>query len=451
MKLKWIFGAAWLLAFALLAGCSAVGGIAMPGVTANQATARPAVAQAGSTAAPVLTPEAAASPTPAEPITVTVTGVVKNGTANGRVPADLQVRLHSFGASAADMGAVTTLSTTVSADGAYVFENVPAEVGGQIIASAQYENVLYTSEAAKLSAGELTLAAPLTVTVYETTTESASLRIEQMHLFLDFASGQVTVGELYILSNGGDRTIVNPQGSVQLVVPQGASNLNVQGEQEGTDYVRTAEGLAETNPIVPGAGSGQILYTFSLPYTNQLSLEQKVLYPVAAAGVLMPDVGVKLQSSQLQDQGVQDIQGSTYHIYGMNSLAAGGLIAFQLSGQPGSAPAAAQPAATTAALPAFDPRSAAVGVGALGVVLAGLGIWLYRRRSGGAGAPDGAASDQDNLIQAMADLDDAFDKNEIEAETYARRRARLKAKLVELMAQEDERPEPDDQDEKQAK
>ena len=441
MKRKHSLWVALLLASVLLGGCSALDATAS--LAPALAAFAPAPAEAGSLAAQVSTPEAAASPTAAQPITVTVSGVVKNGTANASVPSDLQVRLHSFGAAATDTGAVATFTTTLSADGAYRFENVPAQVGGQIIVSAQYENVLYTSEAAKLDASQLQLETPLTVTVYETTTESTGLHVEQMHLFLNFASGQVTVGELYVLSNVGDRTIVNPQGSVQLVVPPGAIDLNVQGEQEGTDYVRTAQGFAETSPIIPGSGTGQSLFTFSLPYTGQLSLEQKVLYPVTAAGVLMPDVGVKLQSSQLQDQGVQDIQGSAYHIYGMNSLPPGGLITFQLSGQPGSASPAAQPA--------FDPRSAAVGVGALGVVLAGVGVWLYRRSRGGEALPGNADADQENLLQAIADLDDAFDKNEIEAETYARRRARLKAKLVELMAPGNQRPAPDDEREKQAK
>ncbi len=398
-----------VMALALVAGLLVLLGNAAPVQAA-------AVAQAATA-----TPAAAA-----QPITVTVTGVVKNGTANASVPPDLQVMLHSFGASAAVTSDVTTLSTTVSAGGEYTFENVQSETGGQIVLSARYQDVLYTSGTATLDPAKPTIDIPLTI--YETTAETASVQIEQMHLFLNFEAGQVTVGELYILSNSGDRTVFNPHGSVEFAVPSGVNDLTVPGQQEGTDYVRTAEGFAEAGALLPGSGTGQFLFTFSLPYTGQLSLEQKILYPAGAAGVMVPEVGVKLTSRQLQDQGVQNVQGTPYRIYGMGSLAPGGLISFELSGQPSaSASTSAQP---STAAPGVGAGGLIAGLAALGVVLVGLGVWVYWRQ-----ARQGA--DEESLLQAIADLDDAFDNGEVEAEVYARRRARLKARLVEQMASDE--------------
>jgi len=440
MKLKYgLLMALPVVALGLLSGCSLSSDITPPPglptlppapVVADTAAAEPAAATL-----PADTPAAIGTATSAPVmVTVAVSGVVTNGTPNGTVPADLQVFLQTFGPNTTDVNNISTFSTTLSAGGTFAFEAVPVQTGGQLVVSASYQNVVYNSQPATLAANQMKLNVPLTI--YETTADASQVSVEQMHVFLDFASGQVTVGELYILSNGGDRTVVNAQGSTQYVLPAGATNLNVQGETQGTDYILTTQGFAEVTPLAPGNSSGQILFTFDLPYSGQLSFEQKLLYPVKAAGVLLPDVGVKLQSSQLQSQGTQSVQGSPYLLYGTgSSLTPGSVLAFQLSGQPGSgssASGAAQPAGGTAA--AADPRSIAVGVGVLGVVLLGIGVWVYRRQSRPAAMPEDAVSDRENLLQAIADLDDAFEQEQMDAAVYARRRARLKAKLVEVMA-----------------
>lgn len=436
MKLKYgLLMALPILALGLLSGCSLSSDITPPPglptlppapVVADTAAARPAA----DTPAAIGT-----ASTAAVTVTVDVSGTVTNGTPNSAVPADLQVFLQTFGPNTTDVNNISTFSTTLSAGGTFAFEAVPVQTGGQLVVSASYQNVVYNSQPATLAANQTKLNLPLTV--YETTADASQVSVEQMHVFLDFASGQVTVGELYILSNGGNRTVVNAQGSTQYVLPAGATNLNVQGETQGTDYILTTQGFAEVTPLAPGNSSGQILFTFNLPYSGQLSFEQKLLYPVKAAGVLLPDVGVKLQSSQMQSQGTQSVQGSPYLLYGTgSSLTPGSVLAFQLSGQLGSGSStsgAAQPAGGTAA--AANPRSIAVGVGVLGVVLLGIGVWVYRRQSRPAAAkPEDAVSDRENLLQAIADLDDAFEEEQMDAAVYARRRARLKAKLVEVMA-----------------
>jgi hypothetical protein len=443
IKLKLVLWTALpLLALGWLSGCSLSADITpppglptLPAAAVAPATAQPPTAAVAEATAAV----GSAAGTPAattEPVTVTVavSGTVNNGTANGAVPADQQVFLHTFDPQATSTS-MLTYSTTVLAGNTFAFDNIPAQVGSQFVVSARYQNVDYASQTATLAANQAKLDMP--VTIYETTTDASQVSVEQMHVFLDFSAGQVTVGELYILSNGSDRTVAKAQGSTEYAVPAGATNFAVQGEQEGTDYVRTAQGFAQINPLMPGTGSGQMLYTFDLPYSGTLSFEQKLIYPVKAAGVLLPDVGVALQSSQLQSQGTQNVQGSTYLLYGASSLAPGSSLAFQLSGQVGSGSAlggAAQPGgAPQTAASANDFRPIAAGVGVLGVVVLGIGVWLYRRQTRAAGGRR-EASDEENLLQAIADLDDDFEQERLDAAVYARRRARLKSKLAEVMA-----------------
>ncbi len=383
------------------------------------------------------TPEPAAT---SEPVTLTVTGVITNGTAGAANPAaGLTVNLHSFNPQD-NFGNVTTLTTTLSADGSFAFENVATQTGWEMAVSTEYNGVLYSSSLATAAAGQPAVSLP--VTVYETTTVTTTMSVEQMHVFFDFSTGNLSVVELYILTNSGDRAVVNPNGTVEFALPAGATDFQVQGELEGVDYVRTAQGFAEIKPMAPGVGTGQILLSFSLPYSGQLDFSQVLLRPVSAVGVLVPENGVNLTSSQLQDQGVQNMQSTPYRVYGATELQPGSTLAFQISGQPSSVvptPGTSDAAANAGTLAGFDSRSLGIGIGVLGIVVVIVGVWFYRRqgRPASAAAPAGGPAEplsEDDLIQTIADLDDAFEAGEVEAPVYERRRAKLKAQLMELMA-----------------
>ena len=386
------------------------------------------------------TPEPAAT---AEPVTLTVTGVITNGTAGAANPAaGLKVNLHSFNPQD-NLGNVTTLTSTLSADGSFKFENVATQAGWEMAASTEYNGVLYSSSLSTVAAGPLAGTVSLPVTVYETTTETTTVTVEQMHVFFDFSTGNLGVVELYILTNSGDRAVVNPSGTVEFALPAGATDFQVQGELEGVDYVRTAQGFAETKPIAPGVGMAQILLSFNLPYSGQLDFAQALLRPVSAVGVLVPENGVKLTSSLLQDEGVQNMQSTPYRVYGAADLQPGSTLSFQISGQPSSVVPTAGPSggAASPAQGGFDSRSLGIGIGVLGIVVVIVGVWFYRRapRGQAAVAPVGSREPaeplgEDDLIQTIADLDDAFEAGEVEAPAYERRRAKLKAQLMELMA-----------------
>lgn len=390
---------------------------------------------AGAQTAPTATPEVPAVPG-AEAVMLKVTGVITNGTAGAASPAaGLVVNVHTFDPND-NMGNVTTLSTTLAADGTFVVENIPSFVGWEAAVSTTYNDVLYSSQLASVVAGQPVLDLP--VTVYENTTETAGVVVEQMHMFFDFGPGTISVMELFIVSNNGDRAVVNPSGTIEFVLPEGATDLQVQGEMEGLDYVRTEQGFAETRSIAPGSGTGQILVSFSLPYAGQLKYEQKMLYPVAAAGVLVPEGLVTLTSDMLQDEGLQNMQNTAYRIHGTLDMKAGDVLSFQLSGDPNSATAmtgstVSTPGTVTQA--GLDPKALGIGIGVLGIVVVIIGVWFYRRQSS---ADDTSTDDlsQDDLLQAIADLDDDFEQGDLEEPVYKRRRAKLKAQLVEIMEDE---------------
>jgi hypothetical protein len=391
--------------------------------------AAPAAAQSATPEAPTVAP--------AEPVTLTVTGVITNATSGAANPAGaLEVKVHTFDPND-NMGNVTTLTTTLGADGKFIFPKVTSQVGWELATATEYQGVIYSSRLTTVAAGQSTVDLP--VAVYETTAEMSGVIVEQMHMFFDFSADTLSVVELFIISNTGDRAVVNPAGTVEFALPAGATDLQVQGEIEGMDYARTAQGFIEKRAIAPGSGTGQILASFSLPYPGQLSFEQKMLYPVAAADVLVPENGVKLTSSVLQDKGLRNMGSTPYRIHGITDMKAGQTLSFQLSGTPSRNATSAETGALAPAPASVqagpDPRMIGVGVGVLGLVVVVIGVWFYRRQAQAPGTPSEGRS-RDELIQAIADLDDAFEAGNVEEPVYQRRRAKLKAQLVEMMESE---------------
>jgi mono/diheme cytochrome c family protein len=350
---------------------------------------------------------------------VQVTGTVTNGTGGAAVPEGLTVTLHGFD----NFAEATTLTTTVGISGTFQFEDVPYTAGRQFIVATTHQGVTYGSDLLSFDGGQTPNAA---VTIFESTSDPAALRVERMHVFFDFTGGQTTVGELFLLSNDGDKTIAGANGPiVELPLPASATNVTMQQGQEGTDFVRTAQGIALTAPIRPGPNAAQVLISFHVSYDRELNFEQKLLYPVGALNVLLPEVGVKIQGGKLQDGGTQNIQGTNYHTYDTTGLAAGDTVTFQLSGKPASTASGSG----TNVLTASSSLGIGIGLGAVALVLAGTGLWWLQRSRAAAAGPES----REDLLQAIADLDDDFEAGDISEGEYRRTRTQLKAKLIRLM------------------
>jgi mono/diheme cytochrome c family protein len=348
-----------------------------------------------------------------------VTGKVVNSTPGGSVPAGLPVTLHGF----EGQNLLGTFTTTVGADGAFQFAALAFTPGRQFIATTAYKNVTYASQAGTFDLGRGTL--NLSLPIYETTTDPAVLAVDQVHMFLEFNSpNQVTVGQLFIFSNHGDRTFAANGGSpLNFNLPAGATNLNVHNAQLDKTFFHTGDVFSLLWSIPPGQGSSQVIFSFNLPYGDNLGYQQKMNYPVANLDVLVSDLGIQLAGPQLQSLGVQNFQGQAFQTFSAGALPAGQTLDLQVSGKAGTGAIAHTGVSnnnTTATL--------AIGLGALALALLGLGVWIYRHPRSQARA----AQTKEDLLAALAELDDAYAAGELAEADYHKERGDLKSELKKV-------------------
>jgi len=399
---------------------------------------------ASATAVAEATPDPDATAAPAEvavaPQSITVRGRVSNATPGGAVPQGLKATLLAF----SGMSQAFEQSAEVAADGAYVFEDVEYSADMIYMVQVDANGVIFNSDV--LHGGDLSgEEAELPVSIYDTTTDASVLRSDRMHVFFDFSTpGKVQVANLYIISNSSDKVVVaEGEGSPVLTyeLPEGATNLIFEDGAIGDRFVDTGNGFGDLMNVGPGEGATQILFAYDLPYERKLSVKIKPPLPVDAAVVMLP-LGVKLASDQLMDAGQRDVQdGMSVQMYQTSGgLAAGQTLDLTLSGQASAGGAAGQDSLA----------SLLIGLGALGLVLAGAGWWLYTRRremepalAGAAGEADEAApfaegegQSSDALLDEIMALDDLHASGKLPEAAYQERRAALKARLAEILKDE---------------
>lgn len=362
--------------------------------------------------------------------TSSVTGEVIN--ASGDLPADIVATLHGYD----DMREVFTQTTTLQQDSSFVFQDVEMHPGRIFIVTVEYDQTTYGgSDVGSFQPGEATLDLP--VVIFETTTDRSILTVDRLHLFLEFVDAQtLRVGQLYIISNLSDKTLVaaeEGQATVNFTLPEGATRLEIQDGVLGGRFVQTPDGFGDTIPISPGIGNYQILFSFEMSYDRKLELVQPVPLTVTSVVIMIPEGNIKIESDLLQDGGTTDVQGTTYHVYNSGSLASGDDLRLTITGNPvGGGPS----------ISAGSDNSLVIGLGVFGFAFIVTGVWLYQRtrvtvEEDEAKSPAALSSDSpenvENLMDAILALDDLFQAGQLPEEAYRQRRAELKARLKELL------------------
>jgi len=365
---------------------------------------------------------------------------VLNGTGGGGSVEGLAVTLHAFRGMMEELDPQTAVT---DAQGRVRFEGLDTSPDITYVLSAAYADVEYDTLPLSFDKdGQTMLAAALEV--YETTenpNEAAiRIRIEQMHVFVGFQDGAMSVGELHIFTNTGDRTFVGVEDSelgqritLRFALPEGATGLRFQVGGEGNRYVTTEDGFADTEVVRPAA-SQQVLYGYTLNYdgVDTFDLVRPLLYPTANLNVLVPRVGVDVTSDQVELSEIRTIEGQVYLNLNGTDFAAGDQLSVHFSGLQDSV---SQVAAPDTPQEGLESKWIALGLAAL--ALAGGLIYPLLRGPGKAMPASQPVEPADvrlaRLLQAIADLDDALESGGLDEASYREQRQALKSEALALM------------------
>ncbi len=344
-----------------------------------------------------------------------VSGQVVNGTAEGQVPAGAEVSLRAFDMDQATF--IDAITTTVAADGSFRFEGIDPSAPAQLEPLLWYQGVPFLSdrEDVIILSPEVPQASANFV-VYEPTQEDNLIHFETVHLILEPSEGRLHVTEVYGVANVGDRVFVAGGESDGLFFPLPAQAVNFQTmDAVAGRYVPVEGGVLDTQPVSPGGT--QTVFSYDLPFSGRVELGRTLNYPTAVVNLVVPDDGTPFEGELLTFEESFEAQGKSFRLYTAEALGPGTLLTFSLGSPKGQ-----------------DSGPLVVGVVALALaaglaLLYGsgyLGTWLQRQ-------PARLSNRRDELIQALADLDDAHEAGRIKEKRYRSQRQKLKGELIELM------------------
>ena len=352
-----------------------------------------------------------------------LTGTIVNGTADGAAPEAVEVTLHGFDGDTE----VLTETAPAKADGTFAFAVDEMVPGRLYVATVDYQGSLYASDIVHLASDAPSASLP--ITVYETTTDTSVVQVDRLHILVSApGEGVLQIVELWILSNPGDRTVIPSEAGNGLegTLPEGALNVSFDETTPGERFQVGEGSFSDHRPLPPGPGTGEWVFSYSLPYQRQLDLRRTAAYPIGSIVVLVPE-GLKVTADGLSDTGSRDVQGQSLHTYSLGPVGVGSEARLRLSGQP---------AAAVTVTPASQ---WILGVAALGLALIGAGLlWFRPRRRAEVEEEeergDGqAGQDPDQLMLALATLDRDFEAGRIPEADYRKRREDLKRRALEAM------------------
>ena len=378
------------------------------------------------------------------PITAgVIIGTLDNGT-TGEMLGEAQVELRAF---TPEFEETLTLTTTTDVNGNFRFDvtDVPPDL--IFIAGSSFDGLNFSSGANQLDRSNPMLEMP--VTVYDKTSDAAGVSVAQLHVVFEFAEERVAVNQLYVVNNAANAVFVGPSGEpadgvFEVAVPEGAENLEFQrsfGSMQNflpaNDFVQTARGWADPLPLRPGDAALTLLVRYELPYTSGMRIAHPIFHETATTTIILPDAGVSVTNTPWVEQPPQEFgEGQTFLNYSGPGVPAGETISMVLEGRPN----VVTDASGAAVVNRDQTTELLIGGGALLLAAAG-GVFLWRYWQGrhadeeeawagevetDLAAPAGA----DDLLRAIAALDDAHEAGQIDEDAYQAQRAELKRQLA---------------------
>jgi hypothetical protein len=231
-------------------------------------------------------------------------------------------------------------ATITDVNGGFRFEGLNAGPDWVYLVRSTYQGVTYSPGPLQYQAGQSLLNADFKV--YETTADEQRISVVKAHMFLDYADSRLSVTELYVLMNPGNRTYIGrdeEQGvrwTSRFLLPADIQDLEFYDGLLGERFRAVDGGFVDTEALWPGQTSVMFYYTLDCPQGECL-LRRELTYPLPSLNVLIPDVGIMIESDRLVAQGQVAAQDANYLNYVGRDLVAGETV--QLRVRPTVAPA----------------------------------------------------------------------------------------------------------------
>lgn len=320
---------------------------------------------------------------------------------------------------------VGTATALTDEEGRFTFAGLPTAPNLVSQALVRYEGADYYSGPASFSADAATAA--LEVVVYEATPSDELIVVSNAHTIVEMADGGLRITEVLTFVNQGDRSYV---GSVQVAeganatlyfpLPEGAVEL-----QPGTGLMQCCiygyeEGFVDSMPFPPG--EQQVIYSYFVPNTDsEYTFVRPVAYPTGRYDLLVQGESVSIQSSGLISDQPVTMKDAPFAHSSSEGVEAGEAIEASISG-----------------LPDTGLGNILIWAGiTVGLLAGGYGVFLTRRRR--ARPPslpvETPVEERQRLLVQIAEMDDDFAAGRIAEDTFRRRRAAVKARLVDLTRQ----------------
>ncbi|MAT96246.1 MAG: hypothetical protein CL608_03810 [Anaerolineaceae bacterium] len=385
-----------------------------------------------STAVPLFAQE---EPQPTGP----VSGQITNLTPGGTIPAGLELMLHAWDR---DFNEKLMIEGQATATGTFQFDDVLLNSDWLYAVMLTVDDVLYFSEPTSLPAGAPTL--NLDVPIYDKTSSTAAVQVARQHVFFDAAQDGLLVGEIYILSNLGDRTVAGNNGEdtllspLQFNLPEAAQNVTFEGDEDGR-YLLTPGGFVDTAPLRPGEGTGQVVVRYVLPYEDGMNYTLAPNWPNNGVNFLVPEgVGITLTGDGLTAEETRDMgDGRLVAVYNYGGIQPGETLSLTLKGE--LAVTAASPTVEIIEAPESAPISKNWAIGGMiaGLLLIGTAVWWYLR-SGTEDEEEALMepdSSFDELVLQIAQLDAAREQGNLDETMYWQQRDNLRQQAQAILAQ----------------
>lgn len=355
-----------------------------------------------------------------------VAGQVLNASPGGTVPPDMEVELHGLTFdSTGQIVEFLTQTAPVDADGMYRFEDIPYDMtDGAYIVTVILDGVEFSN-------GDVidptTPLVDLPLTIYDSTTDSSVITVDNMHVIVQEQAGTLLVTELFVFSNASDKIFVTEEpisggrrGSVGVQIPADAYNISLEDGQIGGRFIQQGSTIYDTALMMPGSQSQAIVISYLVDYDGSKELELPVLYNTGSANLLVQD-GPQVRSEGLTESGSQVFQDQVFNHFVGQNIAAGEAVTFQVK----------------TSLLSSGTIVLRIALGVLLAALAGVIGWVvWLRQDDGSLATGGLDAGQQALAQQIIDLDEAFAAGRVNRFEYEARRADLKAALAESLEED---------------